>query len=92
VANLDLLLAEKRRKYLGMHPDCFVRFIKDCEVEFYAHLSCRRSKFGTALIGREYDLGSIGPSAKERRNLIRVGVCGQSEFIDFINKFIAFTD
>ena len=72
-----------------MHADRLVRFIKDGEVKLYACLSCRRSKLVTALIGREYDLGSIGASAKQRRYLFRISVCRQSEFIDFANKFIA---
>ena len=63
------LVAEKCRERLGMHAHRLVRFIKDGEVELYASLSCRRSQLGTALIGREYDLGSAGAGAKQCRNL-----------------------
>ena len=79
-ANFYFLIAEKCCKFLGMHPDRLVRFIKDGEVKLYACLSCCRSKPVTALIGREYDLGSIGGCAKQRRNLIRVRVRRQSEY------------
>ena len=72
-----------------MHAHGLVRFIKDGEVELYASLSCRRSQLATALIGREYDLGSTGAGAKQCRNLISVSVRGQTEVIDLANKFVA---
>ena len=75
---------------LGMHTYRLVRFVKNCKIEIYACLSCRRSKLVAALIGREYDLWSIGASAKQRCNLFRLSMRRQPEVIDFPNKFIAF--
>src|SRR5437773_1280740 len=72
-----------------MHSHRLVRFIKNGEVERFACLSRCRSKPIAALVGRKYDLWSIGVSAKQGRDLDRVCVGGQSEVIDFTNKFIA---
>ncbi len=72
-----------------MHAHGLVGFVKDGEVELYASLSCRRSQLATALIGREYDLGSLARRAKQCRNLISVSVRGQAEVIDLANKFVA---
>ena len=73
-----------------MNTHGLVRFVKNGEVELYARLSSRRSELVAALIGGEYDLRPVGASAKQRRNLIRLGVRGQPEFIDFANEFVPF--
>jgi hypothetical protein len=73
-----------------MRPHRLVRFIKDCKVEYHTRLSCCCSKFAAALVGREYDLGSIGVSAKKGRNLTWISMRRQPQIIDFTNKFIAF--
>ena len=88
--NFDFLVAQKRRKFLGMHPDGLVCLVKDRKIEIYACLSCSCGKLIAALIGRKYDLGSIGASTKQRRDFIRISMRRQSEIIDFANKFIAF--
>src|SRR5215831_16877827 len=89
MADIDLLISEKRSKSLGMHPYRLVGLVEDGEVELNACLSGRRSKLVATLVGREYNPGAIGTCAKQRRNLTSIRMRGQSEIIDFANKFIA---
>src|ERR1700730_16811037 len=87
--NFDFLVAQKRRKFLGMNPDGLVCLVKDRKIEIYACLSCRSSKFIAALIGRECDHGSVGASTKQRRDFIYISMCWEPQIIDFADKLIA---
>ena len=86
--NLCLLVLEQCGKLLGPSADRFVCFVKDSKIKSNARLPRSCSEFVAALIGSKYDLWYFRRSVEPRCYLFRVGVCWQSEFIDFTDKFI----